>query len=111
MDINLDGLTPVADIAICVASNAYKIDITPNDWECPAVEAIKALQGINGVYVSALKSVGWITVFPGNYDIRALAERIATECEMQGLKVRRLISDPKDRNDLSPKIPTQSFLF
>lgn len=111
MDINLDGLTPVADITIGVATNSYKITITPNDWDCPVVEAIKTLQGINGVSVSVLKTLGSIAVFPGNYDIRALAERIATECEMQGLKVRRLISDPKDRNDLSPKVPTQSFLF
>lgn len=115
--INQFAITISVPVCAPVPSNAIEVSI--NSLESTVKEKIKA-------FFKELESQGFtvitwenkflnkdFSVFPPLASDRlAIAERIATTLESQGLSVQRLTSDPNPKTlDRSPTHPVQSFLF
>jgi hypothetical protein len=108
MSLDLTDLTPLCDVSILVSRQHTKITIRFTKFS--DIDQYLDIQQMIGQGLEVYKILNELIIFPGNYDKFQIAERIAAYLESQGLRIRRLINDPK-LIDQSPHTEIQSFIL
>jgi len=111
--MNLEGLAPTSDVSISVFQSMLKVQFVSEQLLEAHSQDLDSLESV-GIYVLkqcwATHQLIGLTVFIRNHDIVAIAERVSMHYEGKGLRVRRLITDPKSV-DRTPSLAIQSFIL
>jgi len=110
--MNLEGLAPTSDVSISIFQSMLGFRFASEQLFESHSQDLDSLEAV-GMYVlkqcwATHQRIG-LTVFIRNHDIVAIAERVSMHYEGKGLRVRRLITDPKSV-DKTPSLAIQSFI-
>jgi hypothetical protein len=110
---DLSNISTICDVSVKVTTNSPAIDLHFSPGKELDVSRVKAELEAIGLKVYAPLDMQ-IGVLAGNYDKYQLAERIAMGMEDSGLRVRRLVTPPKEERrggDTSATKEIQSFIL
>ena len=111
--MNLEGLAPTSDVSISIFQSRLGVRFVSEQLLEAHSQDLDSLESA-GVYFTnhrwgVHQKIG-TTALIRNHDIVQIAERISMHYEGKGLRVRRLITDPK-LVDTTPSLAIQSFIL
>jgi len=111
--MNLEGLAPTSDVSISIFLSRLEVQFASEQLFEAHIQDLDSLEAF-GIYFPkhrwAIHQLIGTTAPIRNHDIVAIAERISMHYEGKGLRVRRLITDPKSV-DTTPSLAIQSFIL